>query len=262
VQATPNALLLIVILAYAVALAVAAISLRSYLRSLPTGGPSGAQSDHWLAASLPFLAVALLGIAATELNTLALGLLSGPRDAGLYQPIARIAPLMLIAKEAIDMPLAPRIAGLWEADDREQLRRLIHRCALASFLATAVVVAAIILASPYIFAAFGSEFEPYSHYLYWIAAAHMANAVFGPSSLLLAMAGDMKRRMRAQAATLAVQAVLTTALVPVFGVAGAVVALSIQIIFWAALNWILARRSTQIDTSTFSAIRAWLKTGQ
>jgi hypothetical protein len=73
------------------------------------------------------------------------------------------------------------------------------------------------------------------------------------------MAGDMKRRIQAQAVTLLVQAIFTTTLVPIFGVAGAVIALSIQIVAWAAVNWFLAKQSTGIDTSALSAARTWLR---
>jgi O-antigen/teichoic acid export membrane protein len=245
----------IVLAAYAVSLVIAAIALRRHIRDLPKLLPSDGALDRWLAASLPFLTVALLGVAATEMNTLLLGAISGPRDAGLYQPIARIAPLMPLAKEAIEMPLAPRIAAFWESGNRLELGRLIRRATIASTFATTLVVIAILLASPFIFAAFGHEFEAVRTYLYWVAAAHITNAVFGPSAVLLAMAGDMRRRIQAQAVTLAVQAVLTLTLVPLLGVKGAAIALSLQIVAWASVNWLLARRSTHIDASVFSAVR-------
>jgi O-antigen/teichoic acid export membrane protein len=165
-----------------------------------------------------------------------------------------------MSKDAIEMPLAPRIAAMWEAGERQGLRRLIARSALASMVATSVVAAAILLASPWIFAAFGSEFESVRVYLYWIAAAQIANAAFGPSALLLAMTGDMRRRVQAQAVILIVQGVLTFALVPAFGVKGAAVALSIQMVAWAGINWALAKRSTGIDTSVLSALRTGVAT--
>jgi O-antigen/teichoic acid export membrane protein len=257
---SPAQVLLIILFSYGISLAVASATVGVRVHALPRTAPSDASSVDWFAASVPFLTVALLGITATELNTLVLGSLAGPRDAGLYQPIAKIAPLMLMYKDAIEMPLAPRIAAMWEAGERQGLRRLIARSALASMVATSVVAAAILLASPWIFAAFGSEFESVRVYLYWIAAAQIANAAFGPSALLLAMTGDMRRRVQAQAVILIVQGVLTFALVPAFGVKGAAVALSIQMVAWAGINWALAKRSTGIDTSVLSALRTGVAT--
>jgi O-antigen/teichoic acid export membrane protein len=164
---------------------------------------------------------------------------------------------MLLGRDAVQIPLAPRIAALWEAGDRRTLTRLIHRSSLAATFATIIIVAAILIASPLIFAAFGSDFESVRSNLYWIAAAQILNSAFGASPILLAMAGDMKRRIQAQAVTLVVQAVLTLTLVPSFGVAGAVVALSLQMIVWAGVHWLLAKRATGIDTSAIAAARAW-----
>jgi O-antigen/teichoic acid export membrane protein len=257
VEPTPEQIVAIVLFSYAVALAIAGVALHRHLRRLPEG--AGTRAHGWLAASLPFLSVALLGIAATEMNTLLLGLISGPREAGLYQPLAKLSPLMLLAKDAIDMPLAPRIAELWQTGRREELTRLIQRSTLASALATAAVVTAILAASSFIFEAFGPEFETVRVYLYWIAAAQFANSAFGPSPLLLAMAGDMRRRIQAQAVTLLVQFVLTATLVPRFGVAGAVVALSLQIVTWSAVHWMFARRATGIDTSFLHAVTVRLR---
>jgi O-antigen/teichoic acid export membrane protein len=255
-EASPFRVLTIILLASAVSLGTAAIALSRYLRRLHGSSPPDGSSDRWLGASLSFLAVAVLGIAATEMNTLLLGAISGPRDAGLYQPLAKLAPLMLLAKDAIDMPLAPRIASLWSSGDRAELARVIRKSAVASTAATAVVASAILLASPLIFAAFGSEFEQVRHNLYWVAAAQVVNAGFGPAPVLLAMAGDMRRRIQAQALTLLIQAVLTVALVPKFGVDGAVVALSVQMMAWAAIHWLLVRQTLSIDTSVLGLLRA------
>jgi O-antigen/teichoic acid export membrane protein len=234
---------------YAAALIVAGTVMRRFLGNLPAGEPIPPTTARWLTASIPFLTVSLLGIAATEMNTLVLGAISGPREAGLYQPIAKIAPLMLLGEVAIQMPLAPRIAALWEKGDRQALARLIQRSAIAATLATTIIASVILIASPFIFAAFGTDFQSVRSNLYWIAAAQIVNSAFGASHLLLAMAGDMKRRIKAQLITLLVQAALTAILVPRFGVGGAVAALSLQMVAWASTNWLLARRSTNIDTS-------------
>jgi O-antigen/teichoic acid export membrane protein len=262
IRATPAQIVAVVLLSNAVSLAMASVVLRRHLRTLPSTQAQQASFGGWLAASLPFLTVALLGITATEMNTLLLGSISGPREAGLYQPLARLAPLMLIAKDAIEMPLAPRIAAMWQAGDHDNLAQLIRRSTIASTLATTFVAGAILAASPLIFGAFGPDFETVRGYLFWIAAAQIGNTAFGPSPLLLAMAGDMRRRIQAQALTLAVQAVLTTALVPAFGVEGAVIALSVQMLAWSATHWLLAKHATGINTSVVYAISIGLQRRQ
>jgi O-antigen/teichoic acid export membrane protein len=218
------------------------------------GSPAGGQS--YMRQSLPFLGLALFSIVGTETNTLLLGWLVGPREAGLYQPIAKLSPILLLAKDAVEMPLAPRIAQLWDRGARDELQRVLRHSAIASTVATIAITAAILAISPYVFAAFGSEFVEYQPYLYWIAGAQIANAFFGASPLLLMMSNDMRRRLLAQLVTLVVQAGLGVALVPAFGVAGGVFALFAAILTWSIVHWLVAWRTTGMDAAAFPLIPA------
>jgi O-antigen/teichoic acid export membrane protein len=246
---TPSIVILVVVTALGTSLAVSAVILGRYLSRLPRTCTEASDQPQWLAQSLPFLAIALFGILGTEIGTLLLGWLSGPREAGLYQPIAKLAPLMLLANEAIETALAPKIVHSWEENDRQSLQRRVGRSALASALATAAIVAAIIIASPYILRAFGPEFIKYQWLIVWIGIAQVVNAATGAAPLLLAMTGDMKSRIGAQAVTMVVQVGLGLALIPAFGAPGAVAALTAAILVWSLLHWGLALRATGIDTS-------------
>lgn len=247
----PSSIILVVVIALAASVAVSAAIFGRYVRSLPRATGPSSLNERWLLQSLPFLAIALFGIIGTEIGTLLLGWLSGPHEAGLYQPIAKLAPLMMLANEAIEAALAPKIVHSWEEKDRPTLQRRASRSALASALATTAIVTAIVIASPCILSAFGPEFAKYQRLIVWIGAAQIVNAATGAAPLLLAMTGDMKSRIGAQAATMLVQAGLGIALIPSLGAAGAVAALVGAILVWSLLHWWLALRATGIDTSFF-----------
>jgi O-antigen/teichoic acid export membrane protein len=251
---TPASIILVLVIALAMSLAVSAGIFYRHLRSLPAATTSAARHPRWLLQALPFLAIALFGIIGTEIGTLLLGWLSGPREAGLYQPIAKLAPLMLLANEAIEAALAPKIVHSWENKDSQSLQRRVSRAALASALATAAIVSAIVIASPYILGAFGPDFTKYRGLLVWIGTAQVVNAATGAAPLLLAMTGDMKRRIGAQAATMIVEAGLAIALIPRLGAPGAVAALVASILVWSLAHWWLALRTTGIDTSMLGVI--------
>jgi O-antigen/teichoic acid export membrane protein len=246
---TPSIVILVVVIALGTSIAVSVVILARYLRALPRSEGSASNQPQWLTQSLPFLAIALFGILGTEIGTLLLGWLSGPREAGLYQPIAKLAPLMLLANEAVESALAPKIVHSWEQNDRQSLQRRVGRSALASALATTAIVAAIVIASPYILRAFGPEFIKYQWLIVWIGIAQVVNAATGAAPLLLAMTGDMKSRIGAQAVTMVVQLGLGLALIPAFGAPGAVASLVAAILVWSLLHWWLALRATGIDTS-------------
>jgi O-antigen/teichoic acid export membrane protein len=251
---TPSTIILVVVIALAISFGVSAAIFGSYVRNLPRGTTGGPGKPRWLVQALPFLAVAMFGIIGTEIGTLLLGWLSGPSEAGLYQPIAKLAPLMMLANEAIEAALAPRVVHSWEEKDRQTLQRRVSRSALVSAFATAGIVAAIVVTSPYILRAFGPEFTKYQRLIVWIGAAQVVNAATGAAPLLLAMTGEMKSRIAAQAATMAVQVGVGVALIPLLGAVGAVAALVAAILVWSLLHWWLALRATGIDTSMFGVL--------
>jgi O-antigen/teichoic acid export membrane protein len=252
---SPELVILAVVAGLVSALVVSGRLLRGLMARWPGASAIDPKRRKWLHQAMPFLAISVFGIIGTEISTLLLGWLSGPREAGLYQPIAKLAPIMLLATYSIETALAPRITQKWEAGDHIGLQRLMRRSAFASTIATTLISAAILLASPLILGAFGSEFAAYKNYLYWIAAAQLTNAALGASPLLLAMVGDMRHRLQAQAVNMVVQLGLAVALIPALGALGAVISLSFSILVWAGLHWWLAWRTTGIDTSVIAAWR-------
>jgi O-antigen/teichoic acid export membrane protein len=250
--ATPLAVLLIIVIGLSLALVTSAALLRRFLRSIPMAAGASLAANEWLFQSLPFLAIALFGIIGTEIGTLLLGLLSGPREAGLYQPIAKLAPLMMLGNGAIEAALAPRLASSWEANDVSTLQRLVRHSVVASAAVTSAICVAIVLASPYILRAFGPDFAKYGGLIIWLGVAQVLNAATGAAPLLLAMTGDMKRRIRAQVVTMVVQVGLGLAFIPSLGAVGAVISLVAAILVWSLLHWWLALRTTGIDTSLIS----------
>ena len=250
---SPEAAIVAVLIGLAISLSVSVTLLNQFIARLPASeDEKNPNQSRWLSLAFPFLAIADFGIVGTELSTLLLGSLAGPREAGLYQPIAKSAPVMLLATYSIENVLAPRLVQKWEEGDLTGLQQLMRRSAFASFITTALITGAILLASPLIFLAFGREFAAYQSYFYWVGAAQIVNAMFGSSALLLAMVGDMASRLKGQVITLAIQASLAIILIPRLGAAGAVISLVTAIITWAILNWWLALRATGINTFAFS----------
>jgi O-antigen/teichoic acid export membrane protein len=252
--ATPQLLLLVWIVALLAALLVAGAAL---VRVMPGPAAAGGQAgQRWLGEALPFLGIAVLGIAGSEAATILLGWLAGPEQAGLFQPIARITPIMLLAADAIAMPLWPRLTTSWHRADRPDLLVVIRKAALAATVSTAALLAMILLLLPFILAAFGPEFAGQGEYLWWIAGAQLVNAFVGPAPLLLSIAGEMRHRLAVQLVTFAVQIGTSILLIPRLGVGGAALALAAGIVTWAVLHWLVAWRTTGIDTSVFGWLRA------
>lgn len=253
--AQPRVYILIALGTALAAVAAAALSLGRIVAARVPAGPATAAGRDWSRAAAPFLCVMLLGVVGTEASTLILGWLAGPREAGLFQPIIRIAPILMIATEAISIPLAPRLAQLWEHGDIEAIRRLFHKATLYAACGTAGLAIALLFLSPLILSAFGRAFLVTQPLLIWVAVAQTLNAAFGSAGLLLAMAGRMKARIVAQTATMLVQVVASLLLIGPYGAAGATAALVAAILTWSILHWFLAWRILGIDTSLLAVVR-------
>jgi O-antigen/teichoic acid export membrane protein len=251
---SPNEILVAYGAGCMVALGVSIAIASRIVSGLPEDDRPGATQDAWIQKSLPFLGITAIGIVGTEINTLLLGVMAGPREAGLYQPIAKIAPLMLLVREAVEMPLAPRIVHDWEAGDKFCLQGRLKRAALGSVVVTAILVTGIIAAGPFILGAFGPEFVPNAELLLWIGVAQVINAALGAAPLVLSMVGGMKERLLAQVITLIVQAGSAIVLVPIWGARGAVFSLVAAILTWSIANWALAVRATGLDSSAVAGI--------
>ncbi len=113
--------------------------------------PAASAASHprqWSRSAAPFFVIFMLGVVGTEANTLLLGWLAGPTEAGLFQPVARLAPIMLIANEALAMPLAPRIAARWAQRDVEGIRHLYRLATRVGTLGTVLIALVLVLLAP------------------------------------------------------------------------------------------------------------------
>ena len=60
-------------------------------------------------AATPFMMIGLLGVLLGEINTLMLMWWGNAEQTGLFQPLARITPLLMLSMQAISVRYAPRI---------------------------------------------------------------------------------------------------------------------------------------------------------
>jgi O-antigen/teichoic acid export membrane protein len=229
------------IAAFALAAAIAlALSLPFTLRGIPPGPatPEPAEAKRWRREALPFLGLALTAMMLGEINTLLLGWLSTPHEAGLFQPVARLSPLMSLPVQAAGMRFNPRIAELWELGETERIARLHRTFTWSTTLLTAVAAVLLAGAGPWIMAAFGSDFAASAPLLWIAAAAQVFYAACGPSGVLLAMRGRSLAALAGQAIGLAANVALGAWLIPQYGALGAAIAMAGGIAAWT-IAWLL-----------------------
>ena len=227
---------------------------RSDLRELPSHQQSADLQDT-VKAALPFVG---LGIAATlqgEINTLLLAALATPEETGLFQPIARIAPLLVLPVQAAGMRYAPRIAELWRKGERERIVAITRTFTWTTTLLTLLLGLAIALAGPWLLLAFGEEFVDAAPLLWIIAAAQLFNAACGPVGMILTMTDHARLALSGNAAGLAVNGLLGWLLIPDWGILGAALGMAAGIVTWNLAMLVAAARTAGIKTSILELMK-------
>ncbi len=252
-RATTIGYLVVAIVASSTAAIVAAMA---FWRVTTNRIPAASAASHprqWSRKATPFLAIAVLGVLGGQINTLLLGWLSSPEETGLFQPVARIAPLMLIGFHAVSVPFAPRVATFWEQGETARLHRTTWLVTLTTTGAAVLTCAAIVVAAPLILSAFGSAFLVVTDAILVVAVAQIFNTACGPVGILLSMTGLQGSVARCQIAGLTSSLLLGIWLIPRAGAYGAAIALSGSVVVWNVLMLVAVKRILGFNPSLLGA---------
>ncbi len=232
-----------------VASVVAAVLTCRIVRSRVPAGEYLLEPGHWSKAAFPFLLISLLGMLLAEINTLLLGWIAGPKETGLFQPVARLAPLVLIGMQAVAMRYSPRVSELWATGDRVRLVHLTDRVTVVSTLVAGTVALGMLAVAPVLLGLFGREFVSSTPALLWAVAAQVFNAACGPVGIILSMSQKTRLVLVAQVAGLITNIALGIWLIPQSGAVGAAQAFAGGIVVWNLLMVASVRRELGFDPS-------------
>ncbi len=236
-------------------LGAALVLLRRALPAAARSAERGAPPPGWLRASLPLGLSAGLTVAGWHLATLAAAALGSTGEAGLYAAAAQAAIVLVILFEAVRTPLAPMVARLWAADERERLQRGLTAATRRLLAATAITAALVAVLAEPLLGLFGEGFEAGAPALRIVALAQVVNAVTAFNGLVLMMTGHQVALARAAAVSFAVMVAALALLVPPLGAEGAALALVAGTLVRNAVNTVQATRLTGLDTTAWARSR-------
>jgi O-antigen/teichoic acid export membrane protein len=217
--------------------------------------PSHPSSDRrHFAAALPVLGLGLASMLQGEMNTLLLGWLASPHEAGLFQPIVRLTPVLTLAVQAAGMRYAPRMAEMWERGEMDRIRSVTSKFTWTTSLLTLASALAIAACGPWLMRVFGPEFSQSAPLLWYVAGAQVFNAACGPVGMLLTMSGRSAQALGGQIAGLAVNATVGAVLIPTYGARGAVIAMVAGILIWNLSTLAMASARFGFDPSLAGAL--------
>jgi O-antigen/teichoic acid export membrane protein len=209
------------------------------------------ETRQWLRASLPMMLISGVWMANAYAAVLIVGVLDGPRAAGIYTVAQKGAELIVLILFATNMPLAPAVARLYAKGDRDRLEHTIERMARATlFVSVPIAMFFIVFPGMYL-GLFGSGFQTAAPALMILALGQLINAAAGPSGNVLIMTGNERIAVRGVGAGLIANVVLALLLVPPLGVTGAAIAFATSLVLWNAALVVVARRRVGVNVTAF-----------
>ena len=230
----PGAALVVALTVLASAVAFAATAYAAW-RVLPMawhGERATTDRSAWIASGGTLL-TSLVAVSLIErVDTVMLGTMAGPADAGLYSAASRLALLVGFAIAAVNALLGPMCAELHARDDWDGLRQTVaHGTLMAS--GTALVLSAVLLLfGRWLLHLFGPAFPPAAGALSILVLGQLALAVLGSGGGLLAIAGRNRVLMGVMVTAALADVALCFVLIPTLGMNGAATATLAAMLVW------------------------------
>jgi O-antigen/teichoic acid export membrane protein len=230
-------------LSNAILLAVGFLVAGPSVRSRPNAGP-GRNRRAWSElrrASMPLLAVTLLGSFAGFSGTVLLGVLSTTAAAGTFAVASRTARVGQLLLTSLNTSIAPQFARLYGRGDFEELRSALRRSfRLLVPVSLVVTIPLLVLARP-LMSLFGDDFEAGTGVLRILALATGVNIATGPLNIYLQMTARERRLRTITTVSTVAQIGVGAALIPAFGGEGAAVGVLVGVILLNAWCGIVIR---------------------
>lgn len=183
------------------------------------------------------------------LDVLIIGYLMSPAVAGAYFVTTRLANAFATASDTMHMFSTRHIPDLYYRGDFKALNTLLNSVAAITLAVVAGGMLVILGGGQFFLSIFNEAYVPYYQALAVLCFGTAAVAAAGPSGSILMLTGHEGRYLNIIAATVALRAIGFFALIPGFGIMGAVSATTISFIFMFAMLRHSAKTLTGLDGS-------------
>ena len=209
----------------------------------------------WLRTALPMTIVDGASVALSRVDILIVGVTLSATQTGIYAAAARAASLVSFVLYAVNAVVAPRIAPLYQREDRAGLQRLVTLAtALSLTLALGMVLGLLAFASS-LLRVFGAEFVAGRNALIILALGHLVNAASGPLADLLHLTVHQRASGAIALGGVALTFALSVTLIPRLGIEGAALATTSAMLAQNIAMYVFVRRKLHINTLAFWRLR-------
>lgn len=233
------------------ALVAASLFLR---RRLPTPVAAALvrfRDREWLAAGAVFMWLIGMSAVLVNVDTLLVGALLGPAEAGAYRVASQLAMIVGFPLAAVSIAMAPTIAALYSQRRHEELALRVQHAARVILAAAATGALCAALVGRPLLAALGPGFDRAYPATLILIAAYLFHAAMATSTYMLFMTAHERLAAIVFTAGAATHVALGLILIPRFGIAGAAIAAGASLALVAAASALLAWKKTGINATIF-----------
>jgi O-antigen/teichoic acid export membrane protein len=199
-------------------------------------------TELWRQTIAPLAWIAICQMSLGQADVLLVGLLSDPKEAGIYSIAVRISGLVGLGLVCVNAVGAPLLAEQFALQKPAELQRLATTMAWGALLLTLPAAIGALALAPYVLPCFAADFGRAWLPLTLLVASQIVNCLTGSVGQLLAMTGKQRASARVLVVFALLHIVLCVMAVPLWGMLGAALATSMVRIAW---NLLLAREVWQ-----------------
>jgi O-antigen/teichoic acid export membrane protein len=185
--------------------------------------------EFWRFAA-PRGVAALFNVTLFRLDTLLVGALQSPGQAGIYTSATRFIVLGFIALTAVQQVIAPQISEMLAVADRDRAEAVYGVATQWLMLMSWPVYLTGSVFAPVLLRVFGPEYAAGQTALTILALASMVNMATGPCSVVLVMGGKSTWSLVNSTVALGLNVALNLLLIPRYGMNGAAAAWGVAMI--------------------------------
>lgn len=212
---------------------------------------------EWLAVALVVLLQNGCFIILSKSDTIMIGSILGPEEAGMYGAAVKTAEWVSFVLGIVNIVAAPSFAALYAKDDIEGLQKLVSAVALWIFWPSLAISLFLILFSQPILGIFGSEFVAASWQLKILVLGQAIGAWCGSVGYLMVMTGHQNKSLPVFIYATVMNIVLNAIAIPLIGAVGAAIATAFCQALWNIWLSFLVVKYVGVSPLVFRGLFQW-----
>jgi O-antigen/teichoic acid export membrane protein len=209
---------------------------------------------QWLSEALPMLLLGYGYVAAARIDSIMVGMLMSPSDAGIYYAAAQWGGVTTYPFVAMASTIAPTLSEQYVSGDRAAMQRTVATSMRWTVALVASILLILVVSGEWLLELYGPEFIDGYATLVILAIGQALSVVLGPVWIMLLMTDRAKTVAWAILASLVIDVALNLALVPHVGLVGAAVATTVALVTTRFVGVLIVRKWLSVDPTVRAAI--------